>query len=48
MHNFPLYDYIYQSLRVSGGYGPIIRRNNCVYATLVTCYSAWMTVRYAG
>jgi len=22
---------------------PIIRRNNCVYATLGTCYSVWMT-----
>ena len=27
---------------------PIVRRNNCVYATLGTCYSAWMTVWYAG
>jgi hypothetical protein len=27
---------------------PIIRRNNCVYATLGTCYSVWMTVWYAG
>ena len=26
----------------------IIRRNNCVYATLGTCYSVWMTVWYAG
>jgi len=32
----------------SGDYGPIIRRNNCVYATLSTCYSVWMTVWYAG
>jgi len=23
---------------------PIIRRNNCVYATVGTCYSVWMTV----
>ena len=22
---------------------PIIRRDNCIYATLRTCYSAWMT-----
>ena len=22
---------------------PIIRRNNCIYATLDTCYSVWMT-----
>ena len=34
-------------LHVSGGYGPIIRRNNCVFATLYTCYSVWMTVWYA-
>jgi len=27
---------------------PIIRRNNCVYVTLGTCYSVWMTVWYAG
>ena len=27
---------------------PIIRRNNCVYATLGTCHSAWMTVWYTG
>ena len=27
---------------------PIIRRKNCVYATLGTCYSVWMTVWYAG
>jgi hypothetical protein len=40
--------YIYQSLHVSGDYVPIIRRNNCVNATLGTCYSAWMTVWYAG
>ena len=24
---------------------PIVRRNNCVYATLGTCYSVWMTIR---
>jgi len=29
-------------------YVPIIRRNNCIYATLGTCYSVWMTVWYAG
>ena len=40
--------YICQSLHVSGDSMPIIRRNNSVYATLVTCYSVWMTVRYAG
>jgi len=27
---------------------PIIRRNNCIYATLGTCYPVWMTVWYAG
>ena len=29
-------------------YVPIIRRNNCVYATLDPCYSVWMTVWYVG
>ena len=29
-------------LNVSGEYVPIIRRNNCVYATLGTCYSVWI------
>ena len=24
------------------------RKKNCVYATLGTCYSVWMTVSYAG
>jgi len=27
------------SLHVSGDYVPIIRRNNCIYATLGNCYS---------
>jgi len=27
---------------------PIIRRNNCIYATLGICHSVQMTVRYAG
>jgi len=27
---------------------PIIRRNNCIYVTLGTCNSLWMTVWYAG
>jgi len=31
-------------LHVSGDYVPIIRRNNCIYATLGTCYSVWMSV----
>jgi hypothetical protein len=43
-----LYKYIYQSLHVSSDYGPIIRRNNRVFATLGTCYSVRMTVWYAG
>ena len=35
-------------LHVSGGYVPIIRRNNCIYATLGICYSVCLTVSYAG
>ena len=27
---------------------PIIRRNNCIYTTLVTCHSVWTSVWYAG
>jgi hypothetical protein len=27
---------------------PIIRTNNCIYATHGTCHSVWMTVWYAG
>jgi len=27
---------------------PIIRRNNCIYGTLGTCYSVWMTGWYVG
>jgi len=34
--------YIY-FLHVSGDYVPIIWRNNCIYATLGTCYYVWMT-----
>jgi hypothetical protein len=26
----------------------IIRRNNCIYATLGICHSVWMTVWYEG
>jgi len=37
---------IYQSLHIPGDSVPIIRRNNCVYATLGTCFSVWMTVWY--
>jgi len=42
VHNFPLYVYFF-SLHVSGDYVPIIRRNNCICATLDTCHSVWMT-----
>jgi hypothetical protein len=34
VHNFSKYVYFF-SLHVSGEYVPIIRRNNCIYATLV-------------
>ena len=33
---------------VSGDYVSTIRRNNCIYAALGTCYSVWMAVWYAG
>ena len=36
------------SLHVSGNYVAIIRRNNCIYATLSTYYSVRMTVWYAN
>jgi hypothetical protein len=39
---------IYQFLHVSAHYVPIIRRNNCVFATLGSCYSVRLTVWYAG
>jgi hypothetical protein len=50
VHDFllVLYIYIFQSLQVSGNYGLINRRNNCVYVTLGTCLSVWMTVWCAG
>ena len=35
------------SLRLSGAYVPIIRRNSCIYATPGTSHSVWMTVWYA-
>jgi hypothetical protein len=47
VHNFSQYIYFF-SLHISGDYMPIIRRNNCIYATLGTCHSVWMTVWYAG
>ena len=46
VHN--LFLVYYQSLHVLGDYGPIIRRNSCVFVTLGTCYSVWMTIWYAG
>jgi len=45
---FYFWVFYFFSLHVSGAYVPIIRSNNCICATLVTCYSAWMTVWYAG
>ena len=47
LHNLFLV-YLSISLHVSGDYVPIIRRNNCVYVTLGTCYSVWITVWYTG
>jgi hypothetical protein len=46
VHNFSYYVYFF-SLHVSADHVPIIRRNNCIYATIGTCYSVWMTVWYA-
>jgi hypothetical protein len=46
VHYFSSYVY-FISLHVSGGYIPIIRRNNSIYATLGICHSVWMTVWYA-
>jgi len=47
VHNFSQCVYFF-SLHVSGEYVPIIRRNNCIYVTLGTWHSVWMTVWYAG
>ena len=47
VHNFSQCVYFF-SLHVSGDYVPIIRRNNCICATLGICHSVWMTVWYAG
>jgi len=47
VQNFSYYVYFFCP-HVWSDYVPIIRRNNCTYATLGTCYSAWMTVCYAG
>ena len=45
VHNFSYYVYFF-SLHVSGSYVPIIRRNNCICATLGICHSVWTTVWY--
>jgi len=42
VHSFSKYVYFF-SLHILGDYVSIIRRNNCIYATLGTCYSVWMT-----
>ena len=50
VHNFFQYVHFF-SLHISGisgDYVPIIRRNNCIYATIVICHSVWMNVWYAG
>ena len=43
---FSLYVYFF-SLHISRDYVPIIRRNNCIYATLGICHSLWVTVWFA-
>ena len=47
VHKFSQYVYFF-SLHVSGDYVHIIMRDNCIYATLGTCYSVWMTVCMQG
>jgi len=47
VHSFSYYVYFF-SLHVSGYYVTTTSRNNRIYATLVTCYSIWITVWYAG
>jgi len=47
VHNFSSYVYFF-SLHVSCDYVPIIRRNNCIYATLGNCYSVWMSGMQGG
>jgi len=46
VHSFSQYVYCF-SLHVSGDYVPIIRRTNCIYATLGTCHCVRMTIWYA-
>jgi len=45
VHNFSKYVYFF-SILVSGDYVPIIRRNNCIYATVGTCHSLGMIVLF--
>ena len=42
VQNFSQYVYFF-AVHVQGDYVPIIRSNNCVYATLGISYSVWMT-----
>jgi len=42
VHNFSHYVYLF-SLHVSCNYVPIMRRKDCIYVTLGTCYSVRMT-----
>jgi hypothetical protein len=46
VHNFSQCVYFF-SLHLLDSYVPIFRRNNCIYVTLGTCYTVWMTVWYA-
>ena len=45
--HFSQYVYFF-SLHVSVDCVLIIRRNNCIYATLGICHCVWMTVWFAG
>jgi len=47
LHNFSWYTYLF-SLHVSADIVPIIKKTICIYVTIDTCYSVWMTVWYAG
>ena len=42
VRDFSLYVYFF-SLHVSRDYVPIIMRYNCIYMTLCTCHSVWVT-----
>ena len=45
LHTFSYYVYFF-SLHVSGDCVLIIRRNNCIYETLGTCYSVEFHLAY--